>query len=156
MNKLDGLLNIFGKRVSEVKECYGASMLVIDVPNPSHKLYIAIGQKGNIKEPHIHVFRSGNDMINWLRSVPLSLIRNSYVVHDHERVIGLTKEELYEINKVMRRRTDVVIMSQRLDITNWRYIFNTWNEYNEDYEINPQKYGIPMYSEKIVKGRSIL
>lgn len=158
MGNLNNLLYAFGKNPIHTKECFGANTFVLTVPDPNHELYIAIGQKGNIKEPHVHIFRSENDMINWTRGVPLSLIRNTYITHPGERIIQtLSEQELHMIRSEMMRRTDVVIMSQRLNITNWKYTFNTWNEYNEKFELNTKNYRIPHYQYKdIKKGVSIL
>ena len=97
MNSLNGLLNIFGKNIGDKKEVVGTEAFSIQVRSPSfHELYIAIGQHGNIKEPHVHIFRTRNDLYNWMRGVPLSLIRNNYIIHDEKLTPLLSNDELYE------------------------------------------------------------
>lgn len=157
MNSLNGLLNIFGKNIGDKKEVVGTEAFSIQVRSPSfHELYIAIGQHGNIKEPHVHIFRTRNDLYNWMRGVPLSLIRNNYIIHDEKLTPLLSNDELYTVWNTYRSKRNFMLNSQNVSITHWKYLINIWNEYNEDKYVDPKKYNIPLYDKSIKKGRSIL
>lgn len=156
MNSLNGLLNIFGKAPVESEECLASTIETLVVPNPHHQIYIGLGMKGNIKEPHIHVFRSGNDCLNWIRGVPLSLIRNNYILHD-SKFIGLSEKELCEINKYLRRTTKMELNSTITTVQVWDMLMSLWNHYNKNNTVAITKYHIPLYDfNSIKKGRSIL
>lgn len=100
-------------------------------------IVIAVGaRERNIA--HFHVFRNEKDYESWKNGACLFLQKNKYYDHSNNTET-LTKKELEEVIKILKKK-----YKRNQNITNWEYVVQSWNDYNELYSI-PEDTPMPEY-----------
>ena len=87
-------------------------------------LYIAMGREDEVVYPHIHIFKTEEDHINWRNGCCISLIENGYV-WDGIHKESLTADEFDTVTKY-------IVNNPKLS---YEKLCKLWNSYNAEDHI---------------------
>ena len=101
----------------------------------NNNFYLYIGDPDNGYIPHIHIFRTKEDMQAWRNGITIMILKAAYFDHGNNNMLFKTKKECQAVVDRLKGTVDMEdpFVPVTKSMTYWEYAIAVWNKCNREY-----------------------